>query len=132
MLRVVHRRNFKKGLMAYSEELAGRIRRLLARRANVAEIKMMGGLCFTLGGHMCCGVLKDDLLVRIGAERHLQALSEPHVRPMDFTGRPLKGFVFVSSAGHRNERSLQNWLERARNFVESLPPKPGKRAGIQK
>jgi TfoX N-terminal domain len=118
--------------MAYSERLADRIRKLLPRHASAAEIKMMGGLCFTLGGHMCCGVIKDDLVVRVGAERHREVLSKPHVRPMDFTGRPLKGFVFVSPAGHRNERSLKTWVGRATDFVESLPPKTGKRARLKK
>lgn len=121
--------------MAYSEALANRVRRLMTRRKGAGELKMMGGLCFTLHGHMCCGVLKSDLVVRVGPDCYEKVLEDPHVRPMDFTGRPLKGFVFVGPAGHRTDARLADWIERAAVFVRSLPPKqprrkPGGKAGI--
>ncbi len=109
--------------MAYSEELAQRVRKVLARRRGVAEMRMMGGLCFTLRGHMCCGVLKDDLVVRVGSQEYGKALAEPYARPMDFTGRPLKGFVFVSPRGNRSDQALRAWLKRAVDFVLTLARK---------
>ncbi len=93
--------------MAYDAELAQRVRKVLARRRGVAEMRMMGGLCFTLRGHMCCGVLKDDLVVRVGPQEYGKALAEPYARPMDFTGRPLKGFVFVGPPGNRRDQALR-------------------------
>jgi len=109
--------------MAYNEKLADRVRKVLARRKGVTEIRMMGGLCFTLRGNMCCGVLNDDLVVRIGPERYDKALAQPHARPMDFTGRPLKGFVFVNPGGSRTDKALATWMKEAIDFAHSLPPK---------
>lgn len=109
--------------MAYNERVANRVREVLASRKSVAEIRMMGGLCFTLRGHMCCGVLKDDLVVRVGFEGYESALAEPHARPMDFTGRPLKGFVFVGPDGYKTARTLARWVLRAIDFAASLPAK---------
>jgi len=109
--------------LAYNEKLADRVRKILARRKGFAELKMMGGLCFMLRGNMCCGVLKDDLVVRVGPQRYGKAVAEPYARPMDFTGRVLKGFVFVGPGGYRTERTLQAWVMRATDFALSLPPK---------
>lgn len=110
--------------MAYDENLAKRIRKSLGRRKSLAEIKMFGGLCFTLSGHMCCGVLKDELMVRVGPERYPDALRRPHARPMDFTGRALKGLVYVAPAGIRTDRQLAGWLNHGVEFVSSLRRKP--------
>ncbi len=109
--------------MAYDEKLAARVRKVLARRRGIAEIKMMGGLCFTLYGNMCCGVVNNDLVVRVGPERYEGALARPHARPMDFTGRPLKGFVFVGPGGYTADRALQDWVQRGVKFALSLPAK---------
>lgn len=87
--------------MAYDEKLAERVRKVLATREGVAEKKMLGGLAFLLGGRMCCGVLNDDLVVRVGPKRHAAALDRPHARSTDFTGRPLTGFVYVGPRGVR-------------------------------
>ena len=81
--------------MAYDEKLAQRIRPLLNRKRGVSERKMFGGIAFMLDGKMCCGVLNSDLVARLGADDCAAALRTPHVRPMDFTGRPLKGFLYV-------------------------------------
>ncbi len=81
--------------MAYDEKLAGRVRLLLKGRKGISEKRMFGGLAFMLGDRMCCGVLKEDFVARIGPEAYESALDEPHVRPMDFTGRPIKGYVYV-------------------------------------
>jgi hypothetical protein len=109
--------------MAYNEALAGRVRKLLAKHRSSDEIKMFGGLCFTLRGHMCCGIHKNDLMIRVGSERQREALTEPHARPMDITGRPLKGFVFVGPGGYRTDKALVKWIERGVDFTSSLPPK---------
>ena len=100
-----------------------RLRKVLKRRRGVAEINMFGGLCFTLRGHMCCGTLKDDLVVRVGPERYGQALAEPHARPMDFTGRPIKGFVFVGPNGYRPPAALTKWVRWGVEFAGALPAK---------
>ncbi len=109
--------------MAYDERLADRIRKILARRPALAEKRMFGGLSFMVRGHMCCGVLKDDLVVRVGPARYEKALSQPHARPMNFTGRPINGFVFVGPAGYRTDESLRKWIKQAVEFIASLPPK---------
>ena len=99
--------------MAYDEALAGRIRAALRGRDDVAERKMFGGIAFMVAGRMACGVIRDDLMVRVGADGHDEALSEPHTRPMDFTGRPMRGMVYVAPAGVANEGDLQRWVDRA-------------------
>jgi TfoX/Sxy family transcriptional regulator of competence genes len=109
--------------VAYDEHLAGRVRELLAGRDGVAERKMFGGLAFMVRGNMCCGVHSEDLILRLSAEGGEDALAQPHVRPMDLTGRPMKGFVFVSSEGVRAESALRDWVERALAFNASLPAK---------
>ena len=85
--------------MAYDEALAERVRVLLAPRTDVSERKMFGGLAFMVGDHMACGVLGHDLIVRVGPEGSDDALSQPHARPFDFTGRPSRGTVYVAPAG---------------------------------
>lgn len=107
--------------------LAERVKNILKRRRGVTEIKMMGGICFMLRGNMCCGTLKDDLVARVGPERYEKALAEPHARPMDFTGRPLKGFVFVGPGGYRTVASLTKWIRWATDFAGSLPKKRKRR-----
>ena len=109
--------------MAYDEGLAERVREVLADRHDVTEKKMLGGLAFMLGGHMCCGVVGDDLMVRVGAERHEAALAAPGARPMDFTGRPMKGFVFVDGESVAEDDALREWVGRGVEHAASLPAK---------
>ena len=109
--------------MAYNENLADRIREVLAHRNGLTERKMFGGLSFMLGGNMCCGIVKDDLVVRVDPDSYERALTRPHARPMDFTGRPLKGMVYVGPEGYRTDQELQYWLGQALSFALSLPPK---------
>ncbi len=108
--------------MAYDEQLAARVRNLLAKRADVTERKMFGGLTFMIGGHMCCGVNGDELIVRLDREREDEALARPHARPMDFTGRPMRGFITVQPDGMKGSR-LNRWVQEAVARAESLPPK---------
>ena len=109
--------------MAFDEALASRIRDLLRDRRDVTERKMFGGLAFLVGGHMCCGIVGRDLMVRVGHENYESALSAKHARPMDFTGRPSKGMVYVAPPGLRTKRALQAWIDRAVRFTHSLPEK---------
>ncbi len=109
--------------MAYDEMLAERIRTLLARRKNITERKMFGGLCFMAGGNMACGIVKQELMVRVGADAHADALAQPHARPMDFTKRPMKGMVYVAVEGIATDQSLKAWVDRGMKFARSLPAK---------
>lgn len=113
--------------MAFDTALADRIRRHLFARNDVTERKMFGGLCFMVGGHMCCGVERANLMLRVGSERYAAALKKPHARPMDFTGKPLTGFVYVSLDGVKTTRQLDGWLALALANVESLPAKKPKK-----
>ena len=109
--------------MAYDEQLVARVREALAGREAVSERKMFGGLAFMLDGNMCCGVIGDELVLRLGPEGADEALDKPHTRPMDFTGRPLKGFVFVAARGVETDDGLRSWVEQAAEFAASLAPK---------
>lgn len=109
--------------MAYDEKLADRIRKVLSAHSGLSEKRMFGGIAFMLRGNMCCGVVKDDLMVRVGPGQYEKLLAEPHARPMDFTGRPMTGFVYVGPGGYRSDQALAKWVERGVDFVASLPPK---------
>jgi TfoX/Sxy family transcriptional regulator of competence genes len=108
--------------MAFDETLAERIRRVLAGEATAEERKMFGGLAFMVRGSMCCGVQEGRLVARVGREAYEEALAEPHVRPMDFTGRPLTGFVYVESEGIAGDEALAEWIERCLEFVRGVAP----------
>jgi TfoX/Sxy family transcriptional regulator of competence genes len=109
--------------MAYDEALAERIRRALAGRDAVTERKMFGGIAFMLGGNMACGVIRDDLMVRVGPDAHDEAVAEPHVRPMDFAHRPMRGMVYVEPAGVRLDKDLARWVDAGAAMAASLPAK---------
>jgi TfoX/Sxy family transcriptional regulator of competence genes len=109
--------------MAYDEKLADRIRRAVGPRGDVTEKKMFGGLAFLLDGKMFCGIATGELMLRVGPERHAATLAKPHVRPMDFTGRPMKGYVYVGAAGYRTDRALKAWIDQALDFVATVPRK---------
>ena len=106
--------------MAYDEQLAGRVRQAVGPRADVAEKKMFGGIAFLLDGKVFCGIAKDDLMVRVGPERYEAALAEAHVRPMDFTGRPMNGYVYVGRGGLRTVKAIAKWVEQGAAFVGTL------------
>ena len=93
----------------------------------ISEKKMFGGLSFLLGGHMCVGIVGDELMVRVGADAHADALEQLHARPMDFTGRPMKGFVYVAAEGFESDADLREWIGRGVQFARDLPPKEGAR-----
>jgi TfoX/Sxy family transcriptional regulator of competence genes len=108
--------------VAYDENLAARVRRLLSVRDDVSERTMFGGLTFLVAGNMCCGVNKDELIVRLGPDDADAALTRPHARPMDFTDRPMRGFVTVAPEGLKGP-ALKRWVALALAHAESLPPK---------
>ena len=109
--------------MAYDESLAERMRAALEGTQGVSEKKMFGGLAFLLNGNMCCGVSKDEMMLRLGAEGAEAALSEKYTRPMDFTGKPLKSMVYVQKPGFADDADLGAWVARAAAFTGSLPAK---------
>ena len=110
--------------MAYDEGLAQRIRELL-ENADISydEKRMFGGLAFMVNGNMCVGVISTQLMARVGANAYDQALHQLYVEEMDFTGKPLKGFVYVSAEGIEADEDLQGWIQRCHDFVLTLPSK---------
>src|SRR5918995_3133558 len=104
--------------MPYDQDLAERVRAFLASRTDVTERKMFGGLTFMIGGNMCCGVNGDELIVRLDPDREDEALARPHARPMDFTGRPMGGFITVRPDGLTDDQ-LNRWVEEAVARAES-------------
>lgn len=109
--------------MASDEGVVQRLREALEDMPEVVEKRMFGGVAFMIYGHMSCGVVEDTLMLRVGPEQSMEALSRPHTRKMDFTGRPLKGFVYVDPPGFESDEDLEAWLQMSLNFVTSLPPK---------
>ncbi|UCC51246.1 MAG: TfoX/Sxy family protein [Anaerolineaceae bacterium] len=109
--------------MAYDEGLAQRVRDIMIDEPGLVEKKMFGGVGFMLDGNMACGVNKEDLIVRVGPENYDQAVIQPHTRPFDITGRPMKGWVMVAPAGVTADEDLQAWVNRGINFARTLPPK---------
>ena len=112
--------------MAYDEGLAQRIRDQFQGRTDVVEKKMFGGLCFMVHDHMCCGLLGNDLMARVGPDRYDQYLALPHAKTMEFTGRPMKGILTVEADGLAEDTDLAVWIDRCLAFVDTLPPKPPK------
>jgi hypothetical protein len=109
---------------AYDEGAAQRLREAYDSLATpFVEKKMFGGLAFMVRGHMSCGVVGDTLMVRVGPDRYAEALSRPHAREMDFTGKPLRGFVYVAPAGFADDAALARWVEDSLEFVASQPAK---------
>jgi len=109
--------------MAYDEKLAQRVRAEFENYSTLEEKKMFGGLCFMLDGHMCCGIVGDTLMARVGPEQYQQCLSKPHVREMDFTGKPMQGMIYVDSTGLTRKPQLSQWLRLCSEFVQTLPAK---------
>lgn len=109
--------------MAYSEELAERIRDAIDGRPGVTERKMFGGIAWMVNGNMACGTIEDGLMVRLDRDDAEAALAEAHVGPMEFTGRPMRGFITVEAAGIEADADLGRWVDAGADFAESLPAK---------
>lgn len=120
--------------MAFDEGLAERVRALLDGQPGLTEKRMFGGVAFMLGGNMFVGIVKADLMVRVGRPHHREALRDRHARTMDFTGRPMEGYVFVAPEGTAEEADLARWIGMGRSFAATLPEKgagarPARRPG---
>jgi len=113
--------------LACDEQLVERVRTALEGIQGAGERRMFGGVCFTLNGNMACGVVRDELMVRVGPEKYGHALKQPHARLMDFTGRPMVGYVFVAAQGLKGESSLKGWVDAGVAHARTLPPKAPKR-----
>lgn len=109
--------------MAYDEGVAERLREVFADRPGLTEKKMFGGLAFMYRGHMLMGVIGESLMARVGPSGYAQALKRPHAREMDFTGKPMQGYVYVDPAGFESDPDLGEWVDLCLRFNASLPPK---------
>jgi hypothetical protein len=109
--------------VAYDEGLAERVREIVRSCTGITEKKMFGGLAFMSHGHMFAGILGNTLMARVGPTAYPDALRKPHVREMDFSGRPMKGYVFVEPVGFESDEALEFWINRSHEFAASLPPK---------
>jgi len=109
--------------MAYDQSLAQRIRAELNKLPDLQEKKMFGGVGFLVQGNMACGVHGEELIVRVGPQRYDEALSQPHTRPFDMTGRPMSGWVMVTPEGYETESDLRSWVRQGVEFAQSLPAK---------
>jgi TfoX/Sxy family transcriptional regulator of competence genes len=109
--------------MAYDETLAERAREVISVRGEVREQKMFGGIAWMVAGNMACGVLGDELIVRLAPEDAERALAEPHTREFDFTGRPMRNIVMVAPEATVDDADLAGWVDAGADFASSLPPK---------
>jgi TfoX/Sxy family transcriptional regulator of competence genes len=112
--------------MAYDEGLAERIRDILEGDSRILEKKMFGGIAFLLRGRMSVGIIRDELMVRVGPDAYEDAVALPHARAMDFTGRPMRGFVQVKPPGFESDADLAAWLARGIAYAEQQA-KPSRR-----
>jgi hypothetical protein len=108
--------------MAYDEALAERVRAIIAVRSDVTERKMFGGIAWMLGGNMACGVLGEDVLVRLAHDDADRALAEPNTRVFDMTGRPARGMVVVDGGSVTADADLARWIDAGADHAASLPP----------
>ena len=109
--------------MAFDEGLGERVRALFGGAPDVTERRMFGGLAFMVAGNMACGILGDDLMVRVARDDYEATLALPHAREMDFTGRPLRGMLMVDGEGVAEDADLEAWVARGEGFARTLPPK---------
>jgi TfoX/Sxy family transcriptional regulator of competence genes len=109
--------------MAYDEALAQRVRGVMAGKHGVTERKMFGGLAFMLRGNMFVGILERSLMARVGPENYPRALASPGARQMDFTGRPMRGYIFVDAEGVKSTAQLKRWVTLCADFAATLPAK---------
>ena len=114
--------------MTYDEGLAQRIEEYFADRADVDVKKMFGGLCYMVNSHMCCGIVKDQLMARVGPEQYEACLQKAFCKEMDFTGKAMKGMVYVDAQGIAEDEDLHEWIQRCEDFILTLPPKAPKSA----
>lgn len=110
--------------MAYDEGIAQRLREAYQVLPDIIlEKRMFGGIVFMVNGYMSCGVNQDRLMVRVGPESYQYLLKHPYAREMDFTGKPLKGFLYIDSDGFESDKDLLFWIQKSFDYLHTLPPK---------
>lgn len=109
--------------MSFDATLASRIRKALDSRNDLIEKHMFGGVCFMIRGRMCCGIIDSSLMVRLDPAEADRFADHPHVRPMDFTGKPMRGYLFVDAEGIHSPKALESWVDRSVEFIETMPVK---------
>jgi hypothetical protein len=109
--------------MAFDEHVAARLRAELGTLPGLTEKKMFGGIAFMIGGNMACGVIGDDLIIRVGTAQHAAALAQPGARVFDFSGKPMAGWVMVAPEGYAAADDLVRWVKLGVAFAGSLPVK---------
>ena len=109
--------------MAYDQVLANRINQKLARQRGLKSKEMFGGICFLIDGNMCCGVIKDEMVIRADPNEADEVLSNSNAREFDFSGRAMKGWYYISSNGLKSEKDLAYWVGMSLKYVKSLPKK---------
>ncbi len=109
--------------MAYDEGLAQRVREVLEEQPGYDEKKMFGGICFLFYGNMACGIIDDDLIVRVGKPNYEVCLQKTHARKFDITGRPMSGWVMISYEGHEKDEDMLDWIKLGVEWALSLPRK---------
>ncbi|HMR10244.1 MAG TPA: TfoX/Sxy family protein [Polyangiaceae bacterium] len=109
--------------MAFDEKVRARLAAALKGKKGIVEKRMFGGVAFMHHGNMALGVQDKDLMVKVGAENYAAALKRPHARPMDFTGRPLKGYVYVAAPGFKTKQALDSWVASGIAGAASAKPK---------
>ncbi len=109
--------------MPFDDKLAFRVWKILKKIEGLSEKKMFGGICFLVNGNMALGLVNEDLMIRVGSDSYEKMLSQPYVRKMDFTGKPLKGFLYVGPNGTQSDKDLRKWVLSGVEFALSLPAK---------
>jgi TfoX/Sxy family transcriptional regulator of competence genes len=109
--------------MAYNQKLAERITNVLGPLPGLEAKKMFGGMCYMLNGNMLCGVVDNRMIVRLGKERQTEAMTQPHTRPFDYTGKAMSGWLMVEEQGCEAEEDLADWVQVCLEYVRPLPPK---------
>ncbi len=109
--------------MPYNEEIDVRIKKVVSNWKNTDAKKMFGGVCHLLNGNMFCGVYKEYLILRLGGQKSEEVLKLPFARPFDITGKPMKGWVMLEEKGFNTDKQLKDWLDIAKQYVDTLPPK---------
>lgn len=109
--------------MAYDMGLVERIKQMVKDQPGLTEKKMFGGVGYLINGNMACGVIKDELVVRLGEVKNAEALDQPFTRQFDFSGKPMAGWIFVEKRGFKSDVNLQKWVSLGVEYALSLPPK---------
>ncbi|WP_426357800.1 TfoX/Sxy family protein [Pseudocolwellia sp. HL-MZ19] len=118
--------------MAFDRGLEERLYEHFQARHDLVVKKMFGGLCFILSEHMCCAIIDDKIMARVGPHNYFECLDKPYVTEMDFTGKPVKGLVYILPEGFESDDDLSYWINFCISFVDSLPPKAPKKAKQKK